>query len=99
MERYGRLFDDERSVERLLNLGCLFQINVYSVYDESSEVIKKNARQLLANRQVHFLGKDAHWTNHRPPCVENGMAYIYETCEKAYADEIAFGNAEKLLLM
>lgn len=87
----------EDILEKLLDMGCLFQINVYSVYEEKDEKIRGRANELLKKKQVHFLGSDAHRTWHRPPCVEKGMAYLYQIYDKAYIDAIAFQNADALL--
>ena len=97
VERYPGLFQEEAILQMLLDMGCLFQVNVYSVYEEKDEKIRGRANELLKKKQVHFLGSDAHRTWHRPPCVEKGMAYLYQIYDKAYIDAIAFQNADALL--
>ena len=99
VERYRQLFSEKNCVEELQDMGCLFQINVYSVYDESSEKIKANARRLIDEKRVTFLGSDAHRTIHRPPSVRYGLEYLYANYEKDYIDRIAYKNAEELLNM
>ena len=97
IERYYNLFKDNKSLELLIQLGCLFQINAYSVFDESNIQIKKFSRRLLKEKYVTFLGSDAHRTNHRPYMIKNGIEYIYTICDKEYADDICYNNAENLL--
>lgn len=99
VERYSNLFEDDRCIEKLQSMGCLFQINVYSVFDEDNEIIKQNALRLIENKRVTFLGSDAHRTIHRPPSVKYGLQYLYDYYEKEYVDQIAFDNAGKLLDM
>lgn len=96
-ERYPKLFDG-KTIDQLLELGCLLQVNAYSFQEESSDTIKSNARRLLAERKVSFLGSDAHRLNHRPPSIALGIAYVKENCEKEYADAVLSGNAASLLL-
>lgn len=97
-ERYANLFVSDKnadSIEKLKDNNCLVQINVYSILEEQNERIKENARQMLARRQVDFLGFDAHRTYHRPPMVESGLKYLHEHFEKDYVDAISFLNAIK----
>lgn len=86
-------------LKRLKQLGCLFQINAYSVYEETNEAIRENANMLLEQRMVDFLGSDAHRTFHRPPSVEAGLDFMYDHYESEYVDEIAYKNAERYLCL
>ena len=70
-------------------MGCLFQINVYSVLEEKDSVIRKNAKSLLEQRMADFLGSDAHRTFHRAPSVERGLLFLYETYDADYLDAVS----------
>ncbi len=94
-ERYLRLGQND-CLERLADEGCFIQINAYSLAEEFNPTIREAANRLLKNKKVTFLGSDAHRMTHRPPCVEKGVKYIYEHCEKEYADQVVFKNAEVL---
>lgn len=98
MERYARLQVQMALVDALREMGCLIQVNAYSVFDEMDCSIKNWARQLVAERKVDFLGTDAHRTNHRPPSAQHGLDWLYANHEKEYIDAIAWANAQKLLL-
>lgn len=97
VERYPALFDGH-TVRELTERGCLMQINAYSLEGESNEGITGAARGLLHEGLVTFLGSDAHRMDHRPPDVRTGLDYVYAACDRAYANAVAFGNAQKLLL-
>jgi len=84
-------------VEQLQAMGCLLQLNAYSLVRESRPETKAFARQLIAEKRITFLGSDCHRTNHRPPKVQAGLRYIHETCDPAYARAICTENAQKLL--
>ena len=106
VERCKYLFSENNTegdktdyLKQLKEQGCLFQINVYSVYEETNDTIRENANTLLAQKMVDFLGSDAHRTFHRPPSVEKGLAFMYDHYEAEYVDEIAYKNAEKYLLI
>ncbi|MGN0298451.1 MAG: CpsB/CapC family capsule biosynthesis tyrosine phosphatase [Lachnospiraceae bacterium] len=97
VERYPFLFLDD-TIDDFIKKGCLLQINAYSLERETNLQIKERARKLLKEGKVTFLGSDGHRTNHRPPSVESGVDYIYESCDKVYADAVVFGNAQRLLI-
>lgn len=97
MERYKCLQGLPELVDQFRKMGCLIQINAYSVVEESNAAIQQWAQQLLEQRQVVFLGTDAHRTYHRLPNAKTGLRWLYENCERDYADAVAYGNAQQLL--
>ena len=90
-------FEDEGFVKRLVQAGCLLQANLYSLVKEPDELLKARARRMVEAHQVSFVGSDAHGSERRAPEVKDGMAYLYENTDQAYADAVCFGNAEKWL--
>ncbi|MGN1021452.1 MAG: CpsB/CapC family capsule biosynthesis tyrosine phosphatase [Aristaeellaceae bacterium] len=96
-ERYRRLADDADALDALLALGCRIQINAYSLAEEPKPSTKAFARRLLDERKVSFLGSDAHRTEHRPPCMKNGIRYVYDHCDVDYANAVCYENARQLL--
>lgn len=97
VERYESLADDEAALNTLLAWGCRIQINAFSLVEEQTAFIKAFARRLLDERKVSFLGSDAHRTDHRPPCVKNGIRYVYDHCDVDYANAVCYENAKQLL--
>ena len=97
IERYSVLDGEDDVIAQLKELGCLFQINAYSLAKEKYDSIRNFARKLLAQKLVDFIGSDAHRVNHRPPELLTGVAYIYENCDEEYADAVCFRNAERML--
>lgn len=95
IERYRKLHNEESVLRKLKDMGCLFQINVYSLFEEEDEEIKNAARFLVEKKMADFLGSDGHKTYHRPPRVEKGLEYLYDNFEKDYIDQIAYHNAVK----
>ena len=75
------------------------QINAYSLVDETNENIKRHARKLLKEKCVTFIGSDAHRTDHRAYMIKHGIDYIYNNCDVAYANDICYKNAERVLNM
>lgn len=95
-ERYPALFEDG-GIDRIVDQGCLLQINAYSLDGETDGPPTARARKLLAEGKASFLGSDAHRLDFRLPNVEKGLQYVYTHCNKDYADAVAFRNAERLL--
>lgn len=84
-------------VHKLIEKGCLIQVNAYSFVDETDNNIKNRAKIMLKERQISFIGSDAHTIYHRAPNVKSGVTYIYENTDQEYADSICFANVEKYL--
>ncbi len=97
MERYADLFAEAKWIPLLQEMGCLIQINAYSIQDTTDLQTKAFARQLLKEERVTFIGSDAHRTDHRPYMIENGIEYIYQHCDGKYAKDICYKNAERIL--
>ena len=97
VERYDNLADDEAALNTLLSWGCRIQINAFSLAEEPKLSTKAFARRLLDEKKVSFLGSDAHRTDHRPPCVKNGIRYVYDHCDVDYANAVCYENAKRLL--
>lgn len=98
-ERYKRLFLDAGVIPNLKQMGCLIQMNVYSILEEQDPEVKRNAIDLVQREQVDFLGTDAHRMNYRPPSAAAGLHVLYSMADQEYADRIAFRNARELLGM
>lgn len=96
VERYPDLFDDN-CIEKLIKLGAMVQVNLYSLQEESMLEIKNRARYLVENKYAHFIGSDSHQLNYRAPKYENGIKYLYKNCEREYFEKLCFKNAEDYL--
>lgn len=96
-ERCSNLSKEYNYISLMQEYGCLFQINAYSIVNESNKAIKKLARKLLKEKRVSFIGSDAHQEHHRPYNMTDGINYIYKNCDVEYAKDICYRNAKKML--
>lgn len=96
-ERYPQFHRSFSALESLVKQGVYLQINAYSLKDEKDCSIKRCARQLSTNELAHFIGSDAHRTNHRPPSMQSGVNYLYAKCRREYVDGLVYENAEKII--
>ena len=96
-ERYRALQEDWERAERLWESGILLQVNAYDLELNSSLYTKNLARWLAEKRMISFIGSDMHGLPpKRIPRMKEGLLWLYEHTDEAYADAVAFGNAEKL---
>lgn len=98
MERYPNLVPNIGAAQRIHDMGCLIQINAYSILEEGSAQTKQWANQLLEAKLVDFIGSDAHKTFHRPPKLIRGIKDMYERLDKEYVDRILYKNVNELIL-
>ncbi len=63
-ERYVYLHNNYEEVERILESGIKFQINLLSLVGYYSPMVKKLAQWMVQKGYYSFLGTDAHSTNH-----------------------------------
>lgn len=96
-ERYVNLNTNSIWIKLLHQMGCLFQVNAYSLQDAKSEHIKYFARQLLQDKYVTFIGSDVHRIDYRRYAIQNGIEYVYQNCDAEYAQDICYRNAENIL--
>ena len=96
-ERHFGLSMESKYISSLQEYGCLFQVNAYSIVNESDKTIKSFAIKLLNEKAISFIGSDAHRTNHRPYMINSGVDYIYRNCDIEYANDICYRNAQHLL--
>lgn len=99
VERYYTVIPDIEAARKLHDMGCYFQINAFSIAEESNPAIRKRTEELLEAGIVDFIGSDAHRTNHRPPMLIRGVKELYKKYDKDYVDKMVYRNAEELILV
>ena len=99
-ERYAAMQEDWNRLKELREQGILMQVNAYDLELNSSLKTKNLARWLAKERMISFIGSDMHGTRpgKRRPRLKEGIRWLYENTNEAYADAVAFGNAEKLFI-
>ena len=103
IERYMPIYHDPLTdISRLRELGCLMQINLYSVEQDGGNAGGRSRKELanlfLENRLVDFAGTDSHRLDYKSSEAAAGAAAIREKYGAEYAEKVLFGNAENMLL-
>ena len=97
-ERYRALKEDRERVRELWEEGILMQVNAFDLELNSQARIRLLAQWMAEERMISFIGSDMHGLPpKRPPKMKEGIRWLYEHTDEAFADAVAFGNAEKLL--
>ena len=96
-ERYRALQTDYAAARSLTDMGALLQVNAYSLAEEEFDGTRHLAQWLVTERLASLLGSDAHRSDHRPPRLDGGMAYIRAHCDADYADDLLWRNAQRLM--
>ncbi len=82
-ERYVYLHQNYQDVEKVLETGIVFQINLLSLLGYYSPQVKKLAQWLIQNGHYSFLGTDAHSTNHLNLMKEAFSSKLFEKIDFA----------------
>ena len=98
-ERYKAAQDNREILKELAESGILLQVNAYDLYLNLSLKTREVAQWLARERLISFIGSDMHGLppKKREPRMKEGIRWLYENTDEAYADAVAFGNAERLL--
>ena len=96
-ERYRPIQNDINIVEKLINSGCLMQIDAGSLLGQFGKDCKKSAETMLQRNMVHFMGSDSHNDGKRNFCLESAA----KMCEELIGDMttlLIYDNPQKLLV-
>ena len=63
-ERYSYYYKDYKSIDDLIDRGCLIQVNINSIIGGYGKQAQKIAEYLIDNQKVHLLGTDCHNMRH-----------------------------------
>jgi protein-tyrosine phosphatase len=74
IERYPKLVNNPGLISRLIDMGCLMQINL-SAFDKNIFFRKKLLRYIKHNF-IHVVGTDSHNMEQRSPAYQNGISII-----------------------
>ncbi len=103
-ERYTAIQRDWNLAERICDLGVKLQVNAYDLCLNKKQPTRNLAQWMAREHLISFLGSDMHGTRvkadgkpARRPQMKEGVRWLYENVEKAYADDVVRRNAEKYL--
>ncbi|MDW7675416.1 MAG: CpsB/CapC family capsule biosynthesis tyrosine phosphatase [Bacillota bacterium] len=96
-ERNHVLSNNGELLAKLIEAGCLCQLNSGSITGLFGESTKRAAISLVQSGMVHLLGTDAHSPRRRGPKVKEAMKLIFELAGAARGQEIIEVNPLKII--
>lgn len=96
-ERYIPIQNDPEILYRLIEMGCLVQVNVLSVLGATGTKIKELSKRFIEKNWVHFVASDCHSPRVRAPKLSAAYEQVTEWVGKDKADELFNLNAELIL--
>lgn len=87
IERYPALMGSSKTLDELLELGCIAQVNISSFADSQRKVKKKLFKYLEAGK-ITLIGSDCHNLKARAPEYADGAAEIIKKCSQSALDEL-----------
>ena len=80
-ERYKPVQDDIAIIEKLINSGCMVQVDAGSILGHFGNKCKLAAKELLIRNMVHIIGSDAHGLGKRNFCLKEAVTEIEKFIE------------------
>lgn len=96
-ERYTYFRRDMLCSQKLINKGCVFQVNKTSLSGVHGHSAKEFSMWMLENRMASLIASDAHDTEFRAPDLEETFMWIYRFISKSYAEDLFFNNPQAIL--
>ncbi|MEA3499675.1 MAG: CpsB/CapC family capsule biosynthesis tyrosine phosphatase [Candidatus Marinimicrobia bacterium] len=97
-ERIAGLYDERRSLIKLLKMGVLFQINTGSILGLLGKGAQESSKKYLENNWIHLLGSDAHSLNFRRGfSMQQGIEYISKNYPHINLKEILEVNPKAVI--
>ena len=72
-ERYRPIQNNVKIIEKLINSGCLMQVDAGSLIGHFGERTKQLAEELITRRMIHIMGSDSHNNKKRNFCLEEAL--------------------------
>jgi protein-tyrosine phosphatase len=94
-ERYDYIINKPSIINKLIEEGCLMQINTGSILGIFGKECRKMADLLMKHRAAHLIGTDCHSIGRRCPNLDECMRVLKKK-DKEYADML-INNSKKLL--
>lgn len=96
-ERYACLRKKIENIDYLVDSGAYIQINAGSIIGEAGFSCKQFCKKLMRMDLIHFVGSDAHGTEHRKPNLGKCASYLKKKMGEEYARMLLETNPRKII--
>jgi protein-tyrosine phosphatase len=87
-ERQEELLHEAGQIERLIEAGCLVQVNAHSIAQPRSKLDAQALKSWIKRGIVHCLGSDGHSATRRPPVMNAAYQQVLRWVGTSMADRI-----------
>lgn len=91
-ERYRNVCAEKSRIDDLIEMGCYIQVNAGSVMGKAGPKSKRFVRNMLKQRQVHFVATDAHDMGKRAPHLSDCAYFIRKKYGGDYSQQLFCEN-------
>lgn len=91
-ERYRNVCAAKCGIDDLIEMGCYIQVNAGSVMGRSGSKTKRFVKNILKQRQVHFIATDAHDLGKRAPHLSDCADFIRKKYGEGYSEKLFCEN-------
>ena len=96
-ERYLYVQEDYKYLDKLVEVGALFQVNYGSIIGIYGSKAEKTAKTLLKKGYISFLGSDIHRID-KPIDLEKAMKKLKKIVKKQeIVDDLTYNNIKKII--
>ena len=92
VERYQNVCAGKYGIADLIEMGCYIQVNAGSVMGNFGLKTKRFVKNILKQRQVHFIATDAHDLKKRPPRLSDCADFIGKKYGEDYSKKLFCDN-------
>ncbi|MCD9063412.1 MULTISPECIES: tyrosine-protein phosphatase [Staphylococcus] len=92
-ERYKSIQKDVDILEKLVDIGCILQLNAGSILGKHGKSAKKLAKYMIKYHKFHIIGSDAHDTKFRPFLIDKA----YKKVKSVEFKDYLIKNVESLI--
>ncbi|MDD3173539.1 MAG: hypothetical protein PHF63_07755 [Herbinix sp.] len=90
IERYPAIKKNENNIKKLIEMGCLLQLNTNSIIDKK---LRPRALKYIKRGYIDVLASDCHNMDKRPPIINEAFNIVMQKLGTEYSDRLKY-NAE-----
>ena len=96
-ERYKPIQNNINIIKKLINSGCLMQIDAGSILGDFGENCKITAKHILKHNMAHIIGSDSHNSKRRNFCLSKAIQVAKSIINPKIIDSLVFENPKKII--
>ena len=96
-ERNAELQSDLAPLDRLIQQGCLAQVNANSILGRHGRPAKATALRLVETQRLHIVASDSHNIENRAPILSEARAYVERVLGAEAGERLFVENPQRVV--